>query len=404
MIRAFRAEDGGLREVDLAAPATPREVAAPLPAAASTSPAAAATSSVPPSATSSATPPAPAPAAPAAATAFPVSPGAAAPPDAAAEVRLAAAIAETPPADAADALPDALWYDLLSPTRAEERALESRLSLELPTREDMHEIEISSRLYSEDGAHFLTALIPAHTDQDDAVLSPVTFVLARDALVTIRYAEPRVFSIYQQRALKMPMKKPDPVAILLGLLETVVDRIADILERVGAEVDAISRAIFGPPGGSAPQKGPALKTTIEAIGRKGDFNSNLRVSLVTLDRLTSFLGPRLLGAPKAQREILKLLASDIRSLEDHSDFIGQKITFLLDATLGLINIEQNGIIKIFSVASVIFLPPTLIASIYGMNFDHMPELHFRFGYLMALGMMVVSAVLPYAYFKRRGWL
>ena len=322
------------------------------------------------------------------------------------EVPASAVTPSTPPV----ALPHAghamagVWYDLLAPTRDEEKVLESLLGVELPTREDMHEIEISSRLYSEDGAHFLTALIPAHTDHDDAVLSPVTFVLTPEALVTIRYAEPRVFSLYQQRAVRASGGKLTPATILLGLLETVVDRIADILERVGAEVDEISRAIFGPPGGSAPQKGPALKTTIEAIGRKGDFNSNLRVSLVTLDRLASFLGPRMLNAPKELRETLKLVTSDVRSLADHSDFIGQKITFLLDATLGLINIEQNGIIKIFSVASVIFLPPTLIASIYGMNFDVMPELHFRFGYAMALGMMVVSAILPYAYFKRRGWL
>ena len=146
------------------------------------------------------------------------------------------------------------------------------------------------------------------------------------------------------------------------------------------------------------------RTTLEAIGRKGDLNSNLRASLLTLDRMAAFLGPRPVGESKEVRELLKLVVSDVRSLSTHSDFIGQKITFLLDATLGLINLEQNGIIKIFSVASVIFLPPTLIASIYGMNFDIMPELHFRYGYLMALGLMVTSAILPYAYFKRRGWL
>ena len=314
----------------------------------------------------------------------------------------------------------AVWFDLYQPTRDEEIALERRLGLELPTREDMQEIEISSRLYTEDNAQFMTALIPTHTDEDDAILAPVTFVLAPDALVTIRYVEPRAFIVYPHRAERAGGVPHTPVTILLGLVETVVDRIADILERVGGDVDRISRATFGAPGGlngaaanggaagakppKARLRGADYRATLEAIGRKGDLNSNLRASLLTLDRMASFLGPRLLGEGKDVRELLKLVISDIRSLSDHADFIGQKITFLLDATLGLINLEQNGIIKIFSVASVIFLPPTLIASIYGMNYDVMPELHWRFGYPMALGLMVMSAVLPYLYFKRRGWL
>ena len=297
----------------------------------------------------------------------------------------------------------AVWFDLMAPTRDEEKALEHRLCVELPTREDMQEIEISSRLYTRDKAHFMTALIPSHTDDDDAVLEPVTFVLSPAALVTIRYVEPRAFSVYPQRAERAEGQPHTPVTILMGLLETVVDRIADILERVGAEVDQISRATFGVPGRAAPRRSDH-RATLGAIGRKGDLNSNLRASLLTLDRMAAFLGPRLLGEGKDVRELLKLVVSDVRSLSDHSDFIGQKITFLLDATLGLINLDQNGIIKIFSVASVIFLPPTLIASIYGMNFDVMPELHMRFGYPMALGMMVMSAILPYLYFKHRGWL
>lgn len=305
---------------------------------------------------------------------------------------------------------NAIWFDLYKPSRDEETALEDRLGLELPTREDMQEIEISSRLYTENEAHFMTALIPSHTDEDDAILDPVTFVLTPAALVTIRYVEPRFFAVYPQRAERAGGQAHSPVTILLGLVETVVDRIADILERVGADVDRLSRATFGVAGkggGRAPAQRPRgtdYRSILEAIGRKGDLNSNLRASLLTLDRMAAFLGPRLLAEGKDVRELLKLAVSDIRSLSDHSDFIGQKITFLLDATLGLINLEQNGTIKIFSVASVIFLPPTLIASIYGMNYDIMPELHLPFGYPMALGMMVLSAVLPYLYFKHRGWL
>jgi magnesium transporter len=145
---------------------------------------------------------------------------------------------------------------------------------------------------------------------------------------------------------------------------------------------------------------------LEQIGRKGDLTSHIRDSLVTLERLVGFLGHVAMQrkSGKDLRERLKTLSRDVRSLTDHSSFLSQKITFLLDATLGMINIEQNAIIKIFSVAAVVFLPPTLIASIYGMNFEEMPELDWLFGYPFAIALMILSAILPYLFFKRRGWL
>ncbi|MFG6083260.1 magnesium/cobalt transporter CorA [Paracoccus litorisediminis] len=295
-----------------------------------------------------------------------------------------------------------VWWDLLNPTREEELGLEALLGLELPTHEDMQEIEVSSRLYSEDGGHFMTALIPSHTDGDDAVIEPVTFILCDHRLVTIRYTEPRVFSLFPQRAEKVALGLTCGEAIMLGLLEAVVDRLADILERAGRELDGISRRVFG-------QNDPArqdanYKATLQEIGRKGDLTSNIRDSLVTLERVLGYLRPKLGGTDKAVHEQAKALVADIRSLTDHADYMTQKITFLLDATLGLINIEQNGIIKIFSVAAVIFLPPTLVASMYGMNFDVMPELHWSYGYPLAIGIMILSAVVTYLVFKRRGWL
>lgn len=297
----------------------------------------------------------------------------------------------------------AVWWDLLSPSREEETHLEQRLGLGLPTREDMEEIELSSRLYSEDGGHFMTALIPSQTDGDDVVIQPITFILAGHRLVTIRYTEPRAFNTFPQRAEKTVLGLSSGETILLGLLEAIVDRLADILERAGREIDMVSRSVFGQKG-TAARKDANYKATLEEIGRKGDLTSNIRDSLATLERVLAFLGPKLTQNDKEVRGQLKALAADVRSLSDHSGFMAQKITFLLDATLGLINIEQNAIIKIFSVAAVVFLPPTLVASIYGMNFEVMPELEWTLGYPLALGTMILSAVLPYLYFKRQGWL
>jgi magnesium transporter len=296
-----------------------------------------------------------------------------------------------------------VWWDLISPTRDEEKELEAHLGLELPTRDEMQEIEISSRLYSEDGGHFMTALIPSHTDADDAVIQPITFILVNHRLVSIRYTEPRAFSTFPQRAEKTDLGLSNGESILLGLLEAIVDRLADILERTGREIDTISRTVFGQ-NGSESRKDANYKATLEDIGRKGDLTSNIRDSLATLERVLAFLGPKLTQADKELRDQLKALVSDVRSLSDHAGFMAQKITFLLDATLGLINIEQNAIIKIFSVAAVVFLPPTLVASLYGMNFEIMPELKWTYGYPWAIGLMILSAVLPYLYFKRRGWL
>jgi magnesium transporter len=309
----------------------------------------------------------------------------------------------------ADTLPEDLeafvWIDLVHPTDDEESNIERQLGINIPTKEEMDEIEISSRLYTEDSVAFMTAILPAQADGDDPQMHPVSFVLAGHKLITVRYHDPRAFQTFPIRAAKVPMGCETGEGVLLALLEAIVDRLADILERAGREIDAISRDIFQRRN-AKPTKTQDFQALLESIGRKGDLVSNIRDSLVTLDRLTGFFGQRTLQhkSTKEIRERVKTLARDVRSLADHDSFLSQKITFLLDATLGMINIEQNAIIKIFSVAAVVFLPPTLIASIYGMNFDHMPELHWLVGYPFAIGLMILSAILPYVYFKRRGWL
>lgn len=298
-----------------------------------------------------------------------------------------------------------VWYDLFQPTKEEEELLERELGVNVPTREEMGEIEASSRLYYEQDAAFMTANLPARTDADVPEMSPVTFVIAGKALVTVRYHEPQAFRNFPLRAEKNSMGCEGPESVLVALLEVIVDRLADVLERVGRDIDRISGGIFRHPNGKK-RKDLDYQKVLEDIGLKGDLISNVRDSLATLERVFGFLAHYTLER-KSERDVrarLKTLTRDGGSLADHADFLSQKITFLLDATLGMINIEQNATIKIFSVAAVVFLPPTLIASIYGMNYEHMPELDWVFGYPFALGLMVASAVLPYLYFKRRDWL
>lgn len=299
-----------------------------------------------------------------------------------------------------------VWVDLISPTKEEEQAIEQWLGVGVPTREEMEEIEISSRLYVEDGAYFMTATLPAHTDSDEPVIAPVTFVLAGKRLVTIRYHEPRAFQTFPMRAEKASTGCTSGVTILVGLLEAIVDRLADVLERISRDIEVLSKEIFYPIETKASKRNVGFLLLLKQIGRKESLTSNMRNSLTTLQRLSGFLANAGDQAKdgKDVRARIKTLSRDVASLADHASFLSQKITFLLDATLGMINIEQNAIIKIVSVAAVVFLPPTVVASIYGMNFDLMPELKWPFGYPLALGLMLVSAVFPFWYFRRRGWL
>ena len=297
----------------------------------------------------------------------------------------------------------ALWLDLDNPTPEEEEAVEAVLNCDIPTQAEMHEIEISSRLYTYNHSTYMTAILPANSDSGDPVMGPVSFVLTPTHLVTIRYQDPRVFTSVPPRALATRIEMEGPDTILVALMEAVIDRQADILERAAAEIDQQSRGVFMP---AKRGKNPNYQHVLEKIGQMGNLNSNIRDSLLTLERLVTFLGQVLTkhNASPDLRDRARTLASDVKSLTDHANFVGSKITFLLDATLGLINIEQNGIFKIFSVVSVIFLPPTLIASMFGMNFAHMPELQWVYGYPYAIGLMITFALLPFLYFKYKKWL
>jgi len=300
---------------------------------------------------------------------------------------------------------ETVWIDLLNPTAAEEKKIERALKLDVPTREEQQEIEASSRLYQEDGAYFMTATLLYNAPQGEPKTTPVTFILAGQRLITVRYAEPRAFSIYVTRCNRTETELKSGSVVLVGLLETIIDRLADFIERLQAEVEGLSHSIFEIRGGAATRQ-KRFDVLLRAIGREGEITSKARESTHSFGRLLTFLvhaaNERKEAKPLQAR--IRSAARDVASLTDHATFLSGKIVFLLDATLGMINIQQNDIIKIFSVAAVVFLPPTLIASIYGMNFRHMPELDWWFGYPLGLILMILAAVLPYLYFKRRGWL
>lgn len=305
-----------------------------------------------------------------------------------------------------DALDRVVWIDLYNSPSSEVDALEKALDINIPTRDEMEEIEISSRLYHEHNAFFLTVTLPARATEEDAEMAPVSFVLTEKLLITVRTTDPRAFRTFPKRAVSVSLELEDAATVLLALLEAIVDRLADILESAGREIERISNRIFLENDIDRSGKS-SYHDVLRRLGRQGDLLSDLRESLMTLSRVSGYLSliwPRLESAAGQPRERLKTLGRDVQSISEHASFMTQKVTFLLDATLGMINIEQNATIKIFSVLAVVFLPPTLIASIYGMNFEFMPELDWPFGYPLALVLMLAAAVLPYWLFKRKHWL
>jgi len=297
----------------------------------------------------------------------------------------------------------AVWIDLVTPTVQEDKVVEKLLGIAIPTREEMQEIEVSSRLYVENGARYMTATLMCQSDTAPRT-TPVTFILSGHRLATVRYDDPRPFAIVEHKLARNCPPKVTGESVLVDLLDAVVDRSADILERIGGEVDQISHSIFEPEEEPEP---PAYKDVLKALGRKGDLTSKVRESLVSIGRLLVFLITEAEGMRwgKDMRAHLQSMRRDATSLSDHATYLANKVTFLQDAMLGVVNIEQNAIIKIFSIAAVIFMPPTLVASIYGMNFHTgMVELEWTYGYPFALMMMVLAAILPIVYFKWRKWL
>ena len=304
----------------------------------------------------------------------------------------------------AAALPaGAVWLDLLNPTRDEEAFVERTVGVAVPTRDEMVEIEPSSRLYQDGEAIVVIASILSGIAENAPATTAVSFVLTPRHLVTIRYAEPKVFAVFGNHVERSSDLCSDATMTLIRLLDAIVDRMADVLEGVGTEMDNISHSTFRR--GAARQQrmtNSALAVLLVRIGHAHDIVSKSRISGVSLARLLSFLGGTL--DPEGTKVHLDGLARDVAALTDHASFLSGNITFLLDAALGMINVEQNAVLKIFTVAATVLMPPTLIAGIYGMNFKIIPELQWQYGYAYALVAMLASAVLPYWWFRAKGWM
>lgn len=306
---------------------------------------------------------------------------------------------------------DAVWIDLLEPGVDERAYVERATGLTLPTRDDLLEIESSSRIHEKDGALHLSATIVARNEAGVPHLTPVGFILTSNLVVTVRFEDLKAFGMVEKM-----MENRNPLlkssgGVLVGLLEAMVDRMADALERVAGDLDHVSSQIFGTDAEAVgashkmTRRAEGLRDALRAVGRAGDLASKVRASLHGLARIAPYVlaeKTRWLPADVAPR--MKVLRQDIVSLNEFETHLTDKVQLLLDAALGLASIDQNNIFRILTMVSVVGIPPTLVASMYGMNFKTMPELDWAYGYPYALALIAISAIAPLVWFKLRGWL
>jgi magnesium transporter len=296
----------------------------------------------------------------------------------------------------------AVWIDLLQPTGEEIENVRRSTGLRVPTEAQVSEIELTSRLAFESGAFYLSAPLVAHVAESELRAIPVGFVLSPKVLVTVRFGPLASFDAAHEEAAAHP--PADAAEALLRIFEIVVDRAADAFEHSGAACDDLARAVFREGRGRA-KRTVKLSAALRRIGAAADKISRIRDELLGLGRLCVYLMESgIAGAPTLDAARLKAIRADITSLTDYEAHLSSKVQFLLDATLGFINIEQNEIVKTLTIASVAGIPPVLVAGIYGMNFRVMPELRWTLGYPFALALILLSALMPLWWFKRRGWM
>jgi magnesium transporter len=301
-------------------------------------------------------------------------------------------------------LPDSsLWLDVCEPTEEDIKCVEDAYGISLPSREEVLGIEISNRVYLHNGSLYITTMFLSHTEARDVRNQYVTFILQEARLITLRHGELKAFDLFKSR---VEHHKIDVLEtgfdVFSGLIDAFIDELSDTLEYIGQSLDKLSNTVFKAATTNHNEEGH-LQKQLRRVGRYGDLNGKARESLIGLNRVFNhFLDSKLTQAPQLN-DVFRSLSHDTHSLEEHSAYLNDRVNLILDATLGMISIEQNTIIKVLSVASVAFLPPTLIASIYGMNFEHMPELKHPMAYPVVLIVILLSGILPYLYFKKRKW-
>ncbi|MBN2631220.1 MAG: magnesium transporter CorA family protein [Rhodobacteraceae bacterium] len=299
-------------------------------------------------------------------------------------------------------LDGAVWIDLYRPLSSQVKAAQA-FGIEVPTLAEMEEIEVSNRLYRENGIDYITVVLPGLSDTKEAMSGPVTFVITPERLFTVRHHDPRPFTTYPERADRVGPGIADSGQAFLSLIEEIIGRLADLLESSGRALDTLAREVYSDTGTTDADQ---LQAALRRTGREGEQIARVRLSLLTIERAISYFGQSLTDEHRgtALKAPVKGLMRDIHALEVHADHLSSRVALASDSTMGMINLSQNQTIKIVSIVAVVFLPPTVIASAYGMNFEVMPELKWVWGYPMALGLMVASAVGTYLFFKWRRWL
>ncbi|WP_339042226.1 magnesium transporter CorA family protein [Candidatus Lariskella endosymbiont of Hedychridium roseum] len=302
---------------------------------------------------------------------------------------------------------EAVWIDLLEPSIEEERFIEKQMSLNIPTREEMDKIEVLTPFYEEGEAHYMTITVLDKAVNEHPDSTAITFILSQSCLITIRYTRPKSFSSVASRMMRFPLLCTSPEIVLANIIDALVNKIADVLEEAGNELDALLKSIFEKTHNHQIISTKHYNKIIRKIGYMGNLISKNRESLVSINRMLIYFSQidetRYVGK-REHRVRFKHIIRELHSLGEYATFLSQRNSFLLDATLGMISVEQNMIIKVFTVAAAVFMPPTLIASIYGMNFKYMPELQLWFAYPLAIILIIASALLPYTIFKKKGWL
>lgn len=307
---------------------------------------------------------------------------------------------------AAGPLPDsAVWLDLLNPTPAELARVEAMIGLPLPTREQMAEIEESSRLRIVNGVLSLTVMALVWADTDEPRLTAVSFLLAGKRLVTIHDIDPRAFLAFRRKISHSPAALGSGELVMGALVDGLIDRTAAVLRRAGVALDELNRRAFR--GESPTRRVEAMddQAALKRIGHTGHLVGRAHISLASLIRMLEFLSSNEgWNARKPTRRWARTALQDARGLDEYRVFLSSKVALLLDSTLGQINVEQNEIVKIVSILTVLLFPPTLVASVCGMNFTSMPGSDEAFGYPSALLLMVLSALLPMIFVRLRRWM
>lgn len=291
----------------------------------------------------------------------------------------------------------AIWTDLLSPL-PEQRDAITALGIPVPTFEDMQEIEASNRIWRGHGVESFTVTLPGSLADGTHVVAPVTFLLADARLVTVRYHTPRPFQTFPTRAGTSASGCGSAAHLFLGLMEEVIARLADLLEEQDSALTNASQALFS----GQPIETRTLDAHLRDLGKQGMTIGNSQLALFSVERALIAFGVG--REDHALFGTLKARIGDVRALLSHGDFLTTRAGQLTDVALGLVNLEQTKTGRIVSVVATLFLPPTLVASIYGMNFDRLPGLHTPWGYLVATGLMVLCVLVGIVYFKWKRWL